>query len=195
MTKVHTIESFSVTHETTGQIGNHANLAMKYTGTLPNSRYLNLVDATLSSITMGTASYPNPCTQASQAASLASGNAGTQHAAGVLSTTACDTASCVTLNTVSLDSSTLDGSGGGARLPRYYAVCYSESTSSSTVPWVDSGIRVTVPEIVDFTVQSGYTGTPARLQTSEMLSTNRLSHATGQQLMYGIHTTSRACTA
>jgi len=188
VTKVQSVTSFGVTHKTTGQIANHANLVVQYSGSLLNGKYLTLVDAGNGQVTLGSKQYPMPCTVATEAFH----SEDTAHAQSSIGT---DPKSVV-VNTVSLqvgpDRQPSPGSSPFA--PRYYAICYTDSPGGGAgVPYVDTGIRVTLPDFIDFEVASGYTGSTERHQTSEMLATNVISQASAQVLTYLIHSTSEGC--
>jgi hypothetical protein len=210
-TKVTQVKSIGVTHKTTGQIANHPKLLVEYMGSLADSKYLSLVDATRGAATLGGKTYPFPCakgTEAYKATNDASHSATTQ-----------STTKTVTIGTSNLWANQLlaadvsTGSGvPAAGSPRYYAVCYSSTDNDATSPWEDSGIRVTIAEIIGLQVSSGYgtnrlhpQGLPAatasrpadgtlwRDMTSEPLAMNRLAQMSDQPLQYVFSRYSSGC--
>jgi hypothetical protein len=104
-----------------------------------------------------------------------------------------------------------DGHGvPAAGEPRYYAVC-SSTQGGTSVGWADTGIRVTISEIFDVQMSSGYghnrlhkqglpnsgsataDGTLWRDMTSEVLATNVLPKAAGVVLQYVFSPYSSGC--
>jgi hypothetical protein len=212
-----------VTHTVRGQIPSHPALLVDTVGSysgISGSSSITLVDARLGTITMGSKTFPYPCSSAA----MANGPVNTERAKFIDDATSTVT-SKVKVDTTELDSSPIkpsqaaDNTGEGTEDPghsRYFAVCYLNDANSNT-EWADSGIRVTVPEITNVQVNSGHgtttrtnqaagsiiptanigygsvTGTPWRDQTSEFLATNRLPQMAGQTLNYIYAETSNAC--
>jgi hypothetical protein len=210
ISKVANVVSFGVTHKTTGQIANHPQVKLTYTGSLASGSYLSLVDATREAVTLNYKTFPYPCADASEA--FGTSNMQRTRTDSVSGTE-------VTLSTTDVDSSSLVASdvtlltGHGtttAGSSRYYAVCYS-TTNSAAAAWADSGVRVTVPEFIALQVNSGYgtnrlhpqgspttgsefhDGTLWRTMTSEQLPTNKLPRMAGQELHYIVSTSSTGC--
>jgi hypothetical protein len=208
---VEEIESILVTHRTTGQIANHPQLLVKYKGTLDAGKYLSLVDATLGHAALGEKTFPFPCAKRAEAYKV--NDAAHSITKQVNGTT-------VTIGTSNLEASHLLASpalatGNGvaaAGAPRYYAVCYSSGHNNAAAAWEDSGIRVTVPEIIGLQVNSGFgtnrlspqglpafgAGTPAdgtlwRDMTSEPLAMNRIAKKAGQKFQYVFSRYSSGC--
>merc|ERR1712224_876196 len=73
--------------------------------------------------------------------------------------------STVKLNTIDLNT---QDSGSEA----LYAVCYSDTTSANTEPFYDSGIRVSLPEVVNMQQDSGYTSTNTKMKVCIKLGTS-----------------------
>jgi hypothetical protein len=120
ISKIRSVSSHSVTHETSGQVATVSTLQLSYTGTLADNQWLSMVDSSLN------AAFP--CASGSVAAA----NADTQHS-GISQAGSSD-------KTVTLDTSSLSSAA-------VFSVCYSEGSGSSTDSWFDSGIRLTVSKM------------------------------------------------
>lgn len=141
MTKVTTIVSYAITHQVSGQIPNHAELKIDYTGSLATDKRLSFFDQTLVNYEVLSGSgqtYPFPCSDTSIAGAAASSSQA--HGQAASSTTT------LTVDTTGMDTE------------KTFAVCYTESDSLSETVWVDSGIRITVPQIYNVQADSGYSG-------------------------------------
>jgi hypothetical protein len=223
----------SVTHKTTGQIPSHPTLDLSLITSFSSTTQtgiFTLVDASLGAASLGYKSFPFPC------ATVATAHTGGDSAVKSVSSSSSDagsgvrTARLTTSNLVSRpidDDSDAANTGAGtpaAGDPRFYAVCYTAASNSGAPSALfDSGIRLTVSEVVTIQAPSGYgtnrrshlidvgdlvgetanavslvgsaagDGTPWRDMTSEPLATNRLPQANGQNLYYIFSTTSNGC--
>jgi hypothetical protein len=122
LSRIESIIVQKVTHRTVGQIPNNAKLQVTYTGSVPEGRYISLVDQTLGLV-------PNyPCDDGPTAAAphdaLHSGP-----------TQAGPNDKIVTWNTTKMN------------MDSTYIVCYSERGGTTTDNWLDSGIRITLPKL------------------------------------------------
>jgi hypothetical protein len=178
ISKVESLTTYAVTHVTTGMVPNVKMIdKMKFTyrGSLPNGKYLALVDASLQN--------GLPCV-GSEAGKTRPGDdsvyASWAHRSthtGAHSNTG--QKFIVTFSTYHLDTS------------KTFAVCYSDGTGTNTdTLWADSGLRVTVPKVRAVTYESGAIGpdtkldTQPRIMTSVPYDTNRLPQAENMKLTY-----------
>lgn len=225
VSEISAIVAHSVTHTVRGQIPSHPTLLLDTVGNFPgisgsNNNKVTLVDARLGSLTMGAKIFPYPCSSSA----IADGAENTERAkmsddalSASIARLSVDTTELKSAPIAPAETNTNTGEGTeAAGHARYYAVCYLDTAGSNT-KYADSGIRLTVPEITNMQVNSGYgdstrynqggliptsnigygsaTGTPWRDQTSQFLSTNRLPKMTGQYLWYMWSKTSNACTS
>jgi hypothetical protein len=204
--RVSQINSFGVTHKTTGQIANHPSLQITYSGSLADGKYLMLMDYVQHSATLGSKTYPFPCANGADAfASLAETHTVSNSSSG--KTVTISTTGLSTRPLISKPQSGLLTPAAGA--PKYYAVCYSETTNNAAAVWVDSGIRVTLPDIIGVQMSSGFgtnrlhkqgvagpgapDGTLWRDMTSEPLAINRIPKMASQKLQYYFSRYSSGC--
>jgi len=124
MSKVESVVTTQVSHRSAGHIGNSAKLAMTYSGTLENEKYLSLVSETY-------AGSEFPC-----------GNATTVAGQPSLYTTGSLQAEPGT-KLIWMDTTALSNT-------LVYAVCYSE-TGTNTSIWIDAAIRLTISTLNQLT--------------------------------------------
>jgi len=194
ISEVETISSIGVTHRTTGQIGDHAQLLVSYAGSLGYGQSISLVQADLNNQVIGysgpsppgpsVTNYPFPCAAEAQA----EGTADAYHS-GVVQSGAGN-------KNLNVDTQSLQRADNGGNI-LYFAVCYSTGTTANAgTAWVDSGIRVTITEVFEVKFDSGQQGpsnkddTRPRQMSSDFKATNRLPQAPGQALEYVTHSTS-----
>jgi hypothetical protein len=174
----------AIKHLTVGQLPDHPNLGLTYTGSLPSGSRIALVQFDLrpSSYTGGAGPFGFPCTTAEAEPEA---NADTQHT-GVVQATG---------TTAYINTQNLQRENGG--VIQSYAICYTTSNSASAgTHWADAGIRLTISDVYEVHYSSGVTGpsnkedTRPRAMSSEPLATNRIPRATGQVISYQVHSSS-----
>jgi hypothetical protein len=140
--KVHYIQSYGITHKTTGMLSNKDTLRVATTGTLAaTGNYLALVEENLNN--------KRPCNPTEASKTPGGANAVTLYSG--ISTDNSGSNDAHTLDTSSLDTD------------KIFALCYAEGDStSSDQTWEDSGIRLRTPKVTSIT----YTQ-PARVITSD----------------------------
>jgi len=144
-TKMAAVSSHLVTHVTNGQIARVPNLDMVYATTLPNNKWISLVDQTINS--------NDPCRVGANPQALADSTHSSPAQGGTSDTK-------VTVDTTGLSSAVM------------FAVCYTESNPA--ISWLDSGIRLTVSKVTSIQYGLSTSLTRTMISTNLAAATNRL---------------------